>query len=369
MSEELYFFANRPDEGENALEPLTNFQEDVLADVLRSIHLQSTLYCRAKMGAPWGFRVSRREVASFHLVTGGKCWLTVEGIDEPVLLSEGDLVILPHGHAHTMTDHPKSPVTRLEDMVSRRPAGEDGIFYSVGQGRVTTLVCGGLQLEDPLINPLFSLLPVFIHMKSQSEQSNSGLPAIVDLVRTESSMNRPAAETVIRRLSEILFIQAVRSCLSADGEGNASWFRALKDPQIGQALVLILRQPGEPWSVESLASQVGLSRSAFSARFRQLVGEPPMQYLTRERLAKAAAALRNSPATLAEIAQSIGYDSEVAFSKAFKRYFGIAPGAYRQGRRSPSDDGRPTNGYKTTGQTHASSAQSEASLLPLRRET
>lgn len=182
-------------------------------------------------------------------------------------------------------------------------------------------------------------------------------------------MNRQAAETVIRRLSEILFIQAVHSCLSADGEGNASWFRALKDPQIGQALVLILRQPGEPWSVESLASQVGLSRSAFSARFRQLVGEPPMQYLTRERLAKAAAALRNSPATLAEIAQSIGYDSEVAFSKVFKRYYAIAPGAYRQGRRPLTDDGRPTNGYKTIGQTHASSARSEASLLPLRRET
>src|SRR5712692_738787 len=114
MSEELSFFANRPDVGENAMELLTNFQEDVLADVLQSIHLQSTLYRRARMGAPWGFRVSRREVASFHLVTGGTCWLTVEGIGKPVLLNEGDLAILPHGHSHTMTDHPDSPVTRLE---------------------------------------------------------------------------------------------------------------------------------------------------------------------------------------------------------------------------------------------------------------
>lgn len=336
------------------MEPLTRFQEDVLADLLRSIHLKSTLYCRAKMSAPWGFRVPHREVASFHIVTGGMCWLTIEGFDEPVLLGEGDLVILPHGHAHTMTDHPKSPVTGLEDMVSKRPVGEDGIFYSMGQGEMTTLVCGGLQLEDPVINPLFSLLPTFIHIRNQHEQSNTWLPAIVKLVKSEASVNGPAAETVITRLSEILFIQAVRACVATASDQNASWFRALKDPQIGQALVLLQRQPDEPWTVESLASRVNLSRSAFSAKFKQLVGEPPMQYLTRLRLTKAAAALRTQPATLIEVALSIGYDSEVAFSKAFKRYYGMAPGAYRQGRRSLIGDSRLTNGYQVNGRTRAS---------------
>jgi AraC-like DNA-binding protein/mannose-6-phosphate isomerase-like protein (cupin superfamily) len=321
------------------MEPLTQFQEDVLADLLQSIHMRSTLYCRAKMSAPWGFRVSNREVASFHIVTRGACWLTVEGFNRPVQISEGDLVILPHGHAHTMTDYPTSPVTRLEDLVPKQPVGKDGIFYSVGQGASTTLVCGGLQLEDHITNPLLSILPACIHIKSQPEQSNSWLPAIVDLVKSEASIHRPAAETVILRLSEILFIQAIRYCLSADADSDTNWFRALKDPQIGQALVLILRQPGEPWSVESLASHVGLSRSAFSARFRQLVGEPPMQYLTRARLAKAAAALRTGPATLFEIAHSIGYDSEVAFSKAFKRYVGMAPGAYRQNGRTINSPG------------------------------
>src|SRR5713226_6925292 len=154
-------------------ERLTHFQEDVLSDILQSIHLRSTLYCRATMSAPWGFRVSARAVASFHIVTGGRCWLTVEGVDGPVLLGEGDLVILPHGRAHTMTDHPASPVTRLEDLVSERPVGQDGLFYSAGQGAVTTLVCGGLQLEDPLINPLLSLLPTFMHISNQGEQSNA----------------------------------------------------------------------------------------------------------------------------------------------------------------------------------------------------
>ena len=314
-------------------ELLTHFQEDVLADIMQSIRLQSTLYCRANMSAPWGFSVSRREVVSFHVVTGGTCWLTVEGIDKPVLLTEGDLAILPHGHAHTMTDHPGTPVTRLEDLVRKRPREQDGKFYSMVQGAVTTLVCGGLQLEDDTTNPLYSILPAFLHMKSQHGQSNPWLQPIVQLVKAEASVYQPAAEAIITRLSEILFIQAVRAYMSSASEGNAGWFRALKDPQIGQALALIQRQPDEAWTVESLASRVSLSRSAFSAKFKQLVGEPPMQYLTRVRLTKAAALLRTQPATLVEVALSIGYDSEVAFSKAFKRYLGVAPGAYRQGKR------------------------------------
>jgi AraC-like DNA-binding protein/mannose-6-phosphate isomerase-like protein (cupin superfamily) len=320
------------------MEPLTHFQEDVLADILQSVRMHSTLYCRAKMGAPWGFRVSRREVASFHIVTGGTCWLTVEGIDKSVLLTEGDLVILPFGHAHTMTDHPKTPVTRLEDLVQRQPVGKDGIFYSEGRGAVTTLVCGGLQLEDYRTNPLFSVLPTVLHIRSQDGQSIPWLQAIVELVKVEASANRLVAVTVIRRLSEILFIQAVRDYISTVGDGNAGWLGALKDPQIGQALALIQRQPGESWTVESLASRVSLSRSAFSAKFKQLVGESPMQYITRVRLTKAAALLRTRSPTLVEVAMSVGYDSEVAFSKAFKRYFDIAPGAYRQGRRSPVGD-------------------------------
>ncbi len=316
------------------METLTHFQEDVLGDVLQSIHLHSTLYCRAKMGAPWGFRVSGRKVASFHIVTGGMCWLTVEGMEEPVLLTEGDLVILPHGHAHTMTDHPKSPVTMLEDLKPKQPVAKNGIFYSMGQGAVTTLVCGGLELEDYSTNPLYSILPAFIHMRSKDEYSIPWLQAIVELVRVEASVNRVEAETVITRLSELLFIQTVCAYIRTIGDRNVGWLGALKDPQIGQALALIQHQPGEAWTVGSLACRVSLSRSAFSAKFRQLVGEPPMQYITRVRLTKAAASLRTHPATLVEVATSVGYESEVAFSKAFKRYFGIAPGAYRLGRRT-----------------------------------
>ena len=316
------------------MEPLTDFQEDVLGDVLQSIHLRSTLYCRAKMGAPWGFRVSGREVASFHIVTEGSCWLVVKSMEEPVLLTKGDLVILPHGHEHTMTDDPKSPVTMLEDLKPGQPVKKDGIFYSMGQGAVTTLVCGGIEIEDYSSNPLYSILPEFIHIRSEDEYSVPWLQTIVELVRVETSVNRVEAETVIMRLSELLFIQAVRAYIRAIGDRNVGWLGALKDPQIGQALALIQHQPDEIWTVESLACRVGLSRSAFSAKFRQLVGEPPFQYITHVRLTKAAVTLRTHPATLVEVATSVGYESEVAFSKAFKRYFGMAPGAYRKGRRT-----------------------------------
>jgi len=333
MAETLQSFANRPEEEGHVTEPLTQFQEDVLADILQSVRLHSTLYCRANMGAPWGLGVSRREVASFHIVTGGTCWLKVEGREQPVLLSEGDLAILPHGHAHTLTDQPGSPVTRLEDWKRVQPGEQDGRFYSGGRGAVTTLVCGGIQLQDQAINPLFLLLPTLVHIRSQHEQSLPRLQTIVQLVRAEASANQPEAEAVITRLSEILFIQAVRAYVSTIRDGDTGWFGALKNPQIGQVLAFIQRQPAEAWTVESMARCVSLSRSAFSAKFTLLVGEPPMQYLTRVRLTKAAALLRSQPVTLLEVARSVGYDSEVAFSKAFKRLFGMAPGAYRQGGR------------------------------------
>lgn len=319
------------------MELLTRFQEDVLTDILQSIRLRSSLYCRANMSAPWGFRVSKRNVASFHIVTGGTCWLTVDGMRRPTPLTEGDLVILPHGHAHTMSDDPKTPVTRLEDLKPKQPVREDGIFYSVGQGIITTLVCGGLQLEDYATNPVYSLLPPVLHLKSQHGKAHPWLSSIVKLVKLEAGAHRPEAETIITRLSEILFIRAVRAYICTVADTQTGWFGALKDPQIGQALALLQQHPDELWTVDSLANRVSLSRSAFSARFKLLVGESPMHYLTRVRLTKAAALLRTQPATLLEVATSIGYDSDVAFSKAFKRQFGVAPGAYRQGKRSPAE--------------------------------
>jgi len=315
------------------VDPLTEFQEDVLADILQSIHLHSTLYCRAQLGAPWGLGVPSRETAVFHIVTGGSCWLTMEGSDKPVLLNEGDLVILPHGHAHTVSDHPETPAEEFEDFGSRHPPERNGIVYAGGQGAVATLVCGEFQLEGYPTNPLYALLPASLRATDQHGLSMSWVRAIVQLVRAEVNRSQPGAETVITRLSEILFIQMVREYVCTADDGRTGWLRALQDPEIGQALALIHHQPQAPWTLESLGNRVGLARSAFAAKFTLLIGMPPMQYITDMRLTKAATLLRTRPATLIEVALAVGYDSEAAFSKAFKRRFGVAPGAYRRGTR------------------------------------
>src|SRR5262245_33747850 len=153
------------------MEPLTQHQEDVLADILQSIHLHGDLYCRATMSAPWGFMVATRDVVSFHLVTGGSCWLKVTGTDKLILLTEGDLVILPHGHAHTLSDDPRTPVTELEEIVARQPTGKDGRFRYGGNGKATMLVCGGFQFQDRITNPLLPVLPAFIHLRSNGDPS------------------------------------------------------------------------------------------------------------------------------------------------------------------------------------------------------
>jgi AraC-like DNA-binding protein len=308
-------------------------QDDVFADVLQSIHLQSALYCRAHLNAPWGLSVPRREVAVFHIVTTGTCWLRLEGTGEPVLLTTGDLIVLPHGHAHVLTDQPSTPVTEFEDFVSRHPPDKYGKVYGEGLGAQSTLVCGEYQLEEYATNPLYALLPICLRASSRQRQANPWIRMIMQLVQAEAQGYQPGAETVITRLSEVLFLHTVRDYLSSLGESDAGWLRACRDPQIGQTLALIHHQPEERWTVDSLAHRVGLSRSAFSAKFMRLVGKAPLGYLTDVRLTKAAALLRTQPATLNAVALSVGYASEVAFSKAFKRRFGTAPGAYRRGRR------------------------------------
>jgi AraC-like DNA-binding protein len=318
------------------MDPLTQAQEDVLADILQSVHPHSTLYCRAQLGAPWGLGIPRREVAVFHIVTRGACWLTVDGLDAPVSLRDGDLVILPHGHAHSVSDHPATAISGLEDFVARHPPEANGMVYGGGRGPVATLVCGGFQLEDYPAHLLYAILPTYLYVPSHQRHGVPWIKAIVKLVRSEAQGGQPGSETVIMRLSEILFIHAVREYLRSVGDGQIGWLRALKSPEIGRSLILIQRQPEQPWTVESLAGEAGLSRSAFSAKFTELVGEPPMQYLTRVRMARGAVLLRSGVAPLGKVARAVGYESEVTFSKAFKRHFCVSQGSYRQGQRLPT---------------------------------
>src|SRR5262245_8097718 len=192
----------------HTMQQLTHFgPEDVLTDVLRSVHVQGTLYCRSKMSLPWGFRVARRESASFHVVTEGQCWLDIEGVVTGVPLNTGDLVILPRGHAHIMSNPPNTPAANIEyldDLVAKLAPDEFGMLCYGRQGApATALVCGGFELEGERTNPLLSSLPPYIHISSADSQLIPWLQATVEWVESEASANRAGAETVIARLSEI----------------------------------------------------------------------------------------------------------------------------------------------------------------------
>jgi AraC-like DNA-binding protein/mannose-6-phosphate isomerase-like protein (cupin superfamily) len=318
---------------------LTNLPgEDALNDVLAHIYVRGAVYCRSDLRPPWAFSIDRRPVAAFHAVARGQGLFQVEGEARPIRVSAGDLILLPQGNAHVMRDGPGTEPTPLDQIVAQNSL-EDGIRLKMGdRGRLTILLCGGFEMEAGSNNPLLSSLPPVIHIRGKSNGSVPWLHMTLQQLELETRLSRPGGQALIGRLSDILFIQTVREYFNrlAVGDGHAEtgpWIRALKDPQIGAAISLLHQRPEQHWQVASLGSKVGMSRSSFSARFHELVGEPPLKYLARWRTVKAAWLLRTSTATLSEIARRVGYESEIALSTAFKRFMGLAPGAYRRQKR------------------------------------
>jgi AraC-like DNA-binding protein len=308
--------------------------EDVLNDVLSHLHVRGAVYCRSELRAPWAFSVNRRPTGGFHAITDGKAWLEVEGENRKILVSVGDLVVLPHGHAHIMSDRPESLPTPLDEIIAQNPL-EDGIRLKMGgRGPSTVLLCGGFQFEGRSTSPLLRNLPNIIHISGKERRSVNWLRATLRQIDIETKSGQPGAMALIARLSDILFIQAVRAYISSldgrEGNRNNGWLRALRDPQIGAAISFIHQQPEHEWKVASLSSKVGMSRSAFSDKFRALVGVPPLKYVAQWRVHKAIWLLRTSDAKIADIAGRVGYDSEVSLSRAFKRFNDTSPGSYRR---------------------------------------
>jgi AraC-like DNA-binding protein len=307
---------------------------DVLTDVLETVRVGAACYGRVEAAAPWGIGVEAdEEDARFHVVLSGDCWLEVEGQD-PVQLHGGDLVALPHGHAHSLSDALGGAVRPLSELIASG-AGKCQSSITVGSGGAqATLVTGSFHFEDRRNNPLLSVLPNLIVLPGEMSRNVHWLEPTLKFIACEAASGRPGAQTVVSRLADVLFIQIVRGYLASLPAGASGWLGALGDPQIGAALGLIHQSPELDWTVQSLAARVAMSRSAFASRFARLVGEPPLAYVTRWRMQKAAGLLRQSSATLADIAERVGYDSEAAFSKAFKRTVGSAPGAYRRAAKA-----------------------------------
>jgi AraC-like DNA-binding protein len=319
MSENPNLLSNRP-AGED-VEP----ESDVLADVLETMRLRNLIYGRLALGAPWGIRFpDDPSIARFYVVARGAGLLEMP--DKPVIvISAGDVVLLPKGGAHILRDTPQSPVLDLGLKQCRRHAATGEARRLGGDGPETIVVAGAFEFPGGTDTRLLEDLPALIHLKGTDPASASWLPAIVHLLTAESLARSPGGSIVVSRLADILFVHALRSEQSA-----VCGLRGLQDPHVNTALRLIHGRPADDWTVERLARAAGLSRSAFAALFSDLVGEPPLQYLTRWRMKKAAQELREQNAGIAEVAAHVGYLSEASFNKAFKRWEGTTPAAYRR---------------------------------------
>jgi len=304
---------------------------DEVSELLRTVRFRGAVFCRSELSAPWGFSVTGRDFASFHIVTHGRCCLDVQGLDGRFALSEGDLVILPGGHTHTVRDSPSSPATRLEELIAGSGIDANGTLRTGGGGAVSVLICGGFRFEDGATHPIVASLPPIIHLRGRTRGVENWLGLTLAFLAEEAEAGRPGAELAVTRLADLLFIEVLRTYFSATETSRVGLAAALRDPQIAAAILTIQREPEARWDVGNLARRVAMSRTTFATRFKALVGESPFSYVTRCRMSKATAALRSGTAKIAEVASRAGYDSEASFGRAFKRWTGTSPAAFRTG--------------------------------------
>jgi AraC-like DNA-binding protein len=305
---------------------------DILSDVLNTLRLRSAVYCRVELRGPWSLAFAQVACASFHVIEQGGCWLQQGDEDKPLWLERGDLVLLSQGCAHQIaSDLQIEPVVTIR--LGEGASGECRCdAYGLG-GEPTTLICGTFDLAERNTHPLLSLMPPLLLIRSSSGGGLEWLDPTLRFFAAEALRQGPGSQTMLRRLADMLFIQVVRAWIEDPTQAAAGWIGALRDKQIGQAIGLIHNRPNNSWKVADLASAVSMSRSAFSSRFSELVGESPIQYLTRWRMQTAARLLSEERLPLMEVASQVGYDSEAAFSKAFKRIIGVSPSAYRRSAR------------------------------------
>ena len=269
-------------------------------------------------------------VAEFHVVVKGNCWLRMSGRSDAIPLQGGDLVAFPHGDAHTLLDAPDGIALPAEEILHGQNLDHYGPVTYGGNGLPATVLCGYFQFDRNSPHPLVAALPSLIHIHRTDGYDFAWLQTALNFMIHETKAARPGAEAVVNRLVEVLFIQMVRAYVERT-EAPPGMLSAISDRQIGAALQLMHQSPQDPWTLATLARQVGMSRSAFAARFNQLVGQTPIQYLTYWRMQKARGLLSETRLGTGTIAEQVGYQSEVAFAKAFKKAVGMGPGAYRRG--------------------------------------
>ncbi|MNF52002.1 HTH-type transcriptional activator Btr [compost metagenome] len=315
---------------------------DALSETLRVVHLVGAIFINARFSAPWCYQSPRADSVApllepgaerlviFHLITEGECFVEL-GPGAPVHLVAGDAVIFPQGDAHRMTSQPGLPPAtgaRLDAVLARRPRQ---LAYG-GGGAITRLVCGYLACDARLAELLLNGLPSLVRVNVRGSSAGAWLEASVRYALAEARSPRPGGEGVLAKLAEVLFIEVLRLYMNEQAEGRTGWLAGLGDRIVGTALSALHRSPAQAWTLEELARTAGTSRSVLAERFQMLVGSSPMQYLTQWRMLLAANLLCRSNAPLARIAEDVGYQTDTAFSRAFRREFGAPPAAWRRNR-------------------------------------
>lgn len=310
------------------------------------VHLGGAVYLNAEFTAPWcviahanadlcaAFLPRSDRVVSYHLVTAGSCWARLaDTADSAIHLDAGELLVVPQGETHIMGSSldllPVPSAALLASQLESCPGQMMKLFHGGGGAR-TQVVCGFLACDDTLSNPLLSALPRLFKIDMRNDPRSAWLESSLQFAAAEAAEWRAGSAVVLARLSELLFVEAVRRCVEALPSDRKGWLAGVRDRFVGRALSLLHAQPAHAWCVEELARKVGISRSALAHRFTELLGQPPMQYLARWRLQIAAQELASGGKPLATIAAQVGYDSEAAFSRAFKREFGMPPAGWRR---------------------------------------
>ena len=343
---------------------------DPLSDVLRAVRLTGGVFIDAHFTAPWcitanmtaddcrPFLANPTQLIAYHFIVDGRMLLSVAG-EPSVEVRAGEVVLLPRNDGHTMASASGIAPVRAGTLIQSSPEGGLAQIRYGGGGEATHFVCGYLGSEGGC-NPLIASLPRVLTLDVRQGMSREWIEASVRFAASELAQGRLASSSVLSRLSELLFVEAVRTYSATLGDQAAGWLRGLRDPQVGKALAVMHQRIGQPWSAEDLAREAALSRSAFMDRFTSLVGMPPIRYLTVWRLETAKLYLRETAQTIAQLAHAVGYESEEAFSRAFKREFGVSPGRWREGDTRASTAGvDQVSGFRfqVSGQSSAARAE------------
>lgn len=301
---------------------------DVLGQMLERSRMRGQLYCRTVARAPWGLRFPKRPETALHLVTAGMC-LLIQGAGsaaERTVLGPGDVVLLPHGDGHVMTDSVRSPRRDLADWLSEWRGGPMRLG---GDGLETVALCGFFASDAPTLHPVLRLLPSRVHLRGADAAARALAPTVA-LIEREYERRERGATVVLSRLLDVLLVQLLRAWADDQAPGEAGWLGALREPILARALGLLHAEPGRDWDIADLARRAGTSRATLARRFAAEVRSSPQVYLTQLRMQEAAQLLRETDDSLGHIAQRVGYRSEYAFNRAFHREMGAPPGSYRR---------------------------------------